>query len=275
MKNLICFLATTSIYSFCFAAMTSTGAISSATGGTGRGAAEAVDSVLLNPSIVANLPSKFLSANYNKERWALTISDNGREALFPAAISFVRSDINEFKIQQLALSLAYAINKRISIGTTISMYEYDQTAQHIDIKNRQTNSDIGIMLIPFANSGIGLTANNIAQSETELSKELQPAKTLGIGTHYTYQSFARFRFDVESAPEYKTDQLVFMGGIETLMTDFIILRFGYQNNNVIKKNFSSAGLGFAGPQFGLHYSYNANVADNSDYKHSIDLGIPF
>ena len=93
--------------------------------------------------------------------------------------------------------------------------------------------------------------------------------------HNRFPQIARFRFDIESAPENKTNRLVYMSGIETYMNDWMIFRFGYQNNNVVSKNYITAGAGFAGPQFGLHYAYVSNVADKKEDKHSIDLGIPF
>ena len=120
-----------------------------------------------------------------------------------------------------------------------------------------------------------MVANKVASSTTDLDESLQKQQTIGLGAQYTYLSFIRFRFDIESGPKNKTDRLVYMGGIETYMNDWMILRLGYQNNNVVSKNYTTAGLGFAGPQFGLHYAYISNVANNRDDQHSIDLGIPF
>jgi hypothetical protein len=55
----------------------------------------------------------------------------------------------------------------------------------------------------------------------------------------------------------------------------VVFRLGYQNNQITAKDYISAGLGFSGPQFGLHYAYISNTADKSEDKHLIDLGIPF
>ncbi len=246
-----------------------------ATGGSGRGATEPVDSVLLNPAMVSLLPTKFFSASYTSQQWGLTISDNGKDALFPAALAFVRSDVDDFKTQRLALALSYAYRKMISIGLNVSMYEYERSQKYIDQKYRQTAADIGIAFSPMPNMGFGIVAYKAASSKVELEESLQKQKTIGVGAQYTFANAIRFRYDMESAPDNKTDRLVYMGGIETFLNDWVIFRVGYQNNNVVAKNYSSLGLGFTGPQFGLHYAYISNVADGSDDKHSIDLGIPF
>jgi hypothetical protein len=66
-----------------------------------------------------------------------------------------------------------------------------------------------------------------------------------------------------------------MGGLENYINDYVVFRLGYQNNQVTAKDYISAGLGFTGPQFGLHYAYISNTADKTEDKHLIDLGIPF
>ena len=275
MKKII-FLLLVSFFSISsFAVLAPPGAVSMATGGSGRGATEPVDSVLLNPSLLALLPTKFFSASYTSQQWGLTISDNGKDALFPAALAFVRSDVNDFKTQQLALALSYAYKKMISVGVNVSMLEYERSQKLREQKYRQTAADIGVMYSPSPEFGIGFVANKISSSKVDLDESLQKQKTIGAGAQYTFANAIRFRYDMESAPDNKTDRLVYMGGIETFLNDWMIFRVGYQNNNVVAKNYSSLGLGFSGPQFGLHYAYISNVADGSDDKHSIDLGIPF
>lgn len=251
------------------------GSVSTATGGSGRGTTEPIDGVLLNPAMVGLLSSQFFSANYTNQQWGLTISDNGKEALFPAALSFVRSDVDGFKTQQVGVSVGYVFKKMFALGANLSLLEYSSNSLNEDQKYRQTVGDVGLMFSPETAYGIGLVAHKVASSSTDLDESLQKQQTIGLGIQYTFQSFIRFRFDVESGPKNKTERLVYMGGMETYMNDWVIFRFGYQNNNVVSKNYSTVGLGFAGPQFGLHYAYISNVANNQDDQHSIDLGIPF
>lgn len=142
-------------------------------------------------------------------------------------------------------------------------------------KYRQTTLDLAATYAVASNLGIGLVANKVGASQVDLADNLQVQKTTALGLSYTYQYFARLRFDVESAPENKTDKLVYMLGLENYLNDWVIFRLGYQNNNVVAKNYFTAGMGFSGPQFGLHYAYISNTADKSEDKHLFDLGIPF
>ena len=259
---------------FVFASPT-IGSVSTATGGTGRGAIEPIDGVLLNPSSVAKIKTQFFSFNYSNEQMAVTIADNGKDALFPAAIAFVRTDKNDLRTQDMALVLAYSLMPRLSLGTTISLAEYMINLNNTEQKYRQTISDIGISFSLARNISMGVVAYKVLSSDTELEKPLQKQQLIGFGGSYTFDNIVRFRFDLESAPENKFDRLTYMAGLETYLNDWMIIRLGYQNNNVVSKNFTTAGLGFSGPQFGLHYGYLTNVSNRNEDRHTVDLGVPF
>src|SRR3989338_1100131 len=251
------------------------GSVSTATGGTGRGAIEPIDGVLLNPSSVAQIKSQFFSFTYSTEQMGITISDNGKEALFPAALAFVLTERDNLKTQDMALVLAYKIMPQLSFGTTVSLVEYVQSNNGLEDKYRQTVGDIGISFAPTKELSLGVVAYKVFSSSAELAEVLQKQKQIGLGVSYTFDTFVRFRFDVESAPENETDRLTYMGGLETYLNEWVIVRLGYQNNNVVSKNFTTAGLGFSGPQFGIHYGYLTNVANRDEDRHTVDLGIPF
>lgn len=251
------------------------GAVSTATGGTGRGAIEPVDGVLLNPSTVAKIKTQFFSFNYSNEQMAVTIADNGKDSLFPAAIAFVRTDINNLKTQDMALVLAYSLMPRLSLGTTISLVEYLTITNSTEQKYRQTISDVGVSFALARNISLGAVAYKVLSSSAEIEKPLQKQQLFGFGGSYTFDNIVRFRFDIESAPENKFDRLTYMAGLETYLNDWMIIRLGYQNNNVVSKNFTTAGLGFSGPQFGIHYGYLTNVSNRNEDRHTVDLGVPF
>lgn len=251
------------------------GSVSMATGGTGRGTAEPTDSVLLNPAIVAQIPTKYFSFNYSKDQMGLIISDNGREALFPAALAFNRIELDHLQTQTIGLSLAYSPIPKLSFGLGVGLIEYSFDNSATEQKLRQTSGDFGMTYAFHKYLAIGIVAYKAFSSKSDLDSSLQKQKSIGAGMNYTYESFARFRFDVESGPDNKMNRMIYMSGLETYMNDWIVLRMGYQNNNVLSKNFITAGLGFAGPQFGLHYAYLSNPADSDDNRHSVDLGIPF
>ena len=252
------------------------GAVTTATGGSGRGAIEPVDGVLLNPAVISDLPNKNFSVNYSLDQWALTISDNGKEAYFPAALVFENSKTDTIDTKQLGVSVASYRWKKFVIGANFSVIDYlDHTVAGFEQVYHQPAADLGGTLAISNDFGIGLVFNKVASNKVDLAENLQTQKTSAIGLSYIYQNFVRFRFDVESAPDYKTDRLVYMAGMENFINDWVVVRMGYQNNNVLNKNYISAGVGFTGPQFGLHYAYISNAADKTEDKHLFDLGIPF
>ena len=261
---------------FCLNVFDAVGAVTTATGGSGRGAVEPVDGVLLNPAIISDLPMKNFSVNYSLDQQAISISDNGKDAYFPAAFVFQRLTTDTIDTKQLGISVATYRWHRLVVGANFSVIDYlDHTVPGFEHVYHQPAADLGSSLAVTDNFGMGLVFNKIASNKVDLAENLQTQKTTALGISYIFQGFARFRFDVESAPENKTDRLVYMAGMENFINDWIVIRTGYQNNNVLNKNFISAGVGFAGPQFGLHYAYISNPADKTEDKHLIDLGIPF
>jgi len=256
------------------------GAVSTATGGTGRGAVEAIDGVLLNPATISDLPSKNFSYNYSQDHWALSVTDNGQEVYLPAALKFIKTKTATLDTQQMGLSLASRRWSKMAFGATASMLEYTHylsgsLSSRTEKKLRQTSLDVAATLALATNLGLGFVASKVSSSPVDLAENLQIQKTLALGLSYTYQNFARLRFDIESAPDNKTDKLVYMLGLENYLNDWVIFRLGYQNNNVLSKNYFTAGVGFTGPQFGLHYAYISNNANKSEDQHLFDLGIPF
>jgi hypothetical protein len=66
-----------------------------------------------------------------------------------------------------------------------------------------------------------------------------------------------------------------MSGLETYLNKFMITRIGFQNDNKNSRELLTAGLGFKGPRFAINYGYQGNILISSDYRHSVDLEIPF
>lgn len=252
------------------------GAVSNATGGTGRGAVEPIDGVLLNPATISDLPNKNFTINYSTDEWAVTVADNGQESFFPAALEFIKTTTTAVDTQKLGLSFATRRWNKIALGLTGSVLEYTNfVATGTETKFRQSTADLAATLAIAKNFGLGFVATKVASNHVDLLESLQVQKTIALGLSYTYQNFARFRFDVQSAPDNKTDKLVYMAGLENYINDWVVFRIGFRNDNFAKKDYFTAGLGFSGPQFGLHYAYISNTADKTEDKHLIDLGIPF
>jgi hypothetical protein len=275
-KNIFISLLVLLACQFSKAEIAAVGAVSTATGGSGRGAVETVDGIYMNPAFLRDFNGQNFSYNYTRDAWALSLTDSGKDSYFPAGLQLINTKTETLETQKFGVTLAAPRWKRIAFGATTSMVEYsEKNSGVIGDKYRQGMIDLGMTVILTKNLGLGITANKIASSDIKLADSVQIQKTVGMGLSYLLDNFARFRFDVESGFDNKTDRLVYMGGVENFLNDWMIFRVGFQKNQVLEKDYVTAGLGFAGPQFTLHYAYIADASDQTDQKHLFDLGIPF
>lgn len=252
------------------------GAVSTATGGSGLAAVEPVDGLLKNPAFIRDLLNRNFAYNYAPDQWAITVSDNSPDSLFPAALQIINTRETNMNRQKLGLTFAAPRLKTLVVGATAAMVSYDHNPNLTTAeKFHQGVVDVGATLAISNDIGLGFVANKVGSTKIDLAENLQLQRTMAMGLSYTYANFIRLRFDVESGPDNVTDRLVYMFGMENFINDWIVARLGYQNNNVVFKNYGTMGLGFVGPQFGLHYAYISDVSGGRDQKHLIDLAIPF
>lgn len=242
--------------------------ISAATGGTGRAAVEAGDAAFLNPGTLVHLKGRQLFSSFAENQFAVALSDNTQDSMLPAALGFVqkKSDVSLGRLEEsdLTLSLAEFATDQWAMGITGHHREQKLPNQSY----RQTNADIGLVYTPQSHIGWGLVAYNVFGEDTAAPKELRRKTSVGAGFNYIYKGTVRMRADATSESE-------FMAGLETYVNRFVISRLGYMNNTKDSRELITAGLGFKGPRFALNYAYEGNPRESGDYRHSVDLGIPF
>ena len=254
-------------------AIENTGAVSGSTGGAGVGSMEDVDGVYLNPASIALFPKKSFAASFSKVHTNIHMTDNGRDALFPASLSYTKSDENGLQNQSYNLVIAYPLSASFALGSEISLRELKVDV--IDEKYRQTLISPAVFYQILDSVSMGLVWKNKELSDTDLTDVLDKTSTVAVGFAYLYEKFAKVRFDVETAENEKTNKMIYKFGLETFVNDWIVTRFGYQNDNAHSLNFFPAAVGFVGPQFGLHYAYQSEARNIRDPLHTIDLNIPF
>lgn len=242
--------------------------ISSATGGTGRAAVEAGDAVFLNPSTLVHLRGSFLYSSFAKDEFAITLTDNSPASVLPASLGFIqkKSDVTqgELEEQDIVFALSEFVVEKWSLG--ITGHYITQTIPGNSY--RQINGDVGLMYTPKAHIGLGLVAYNVFGEKNEIPENFRKKTSVGAGFNYIYEAKIRFRADV-------TSESIFMGGIESYLNDFLILRVGYSSDTDDKRDLGTLGLAFKGPKFAINYAYQGNPQNSGDYRHSVDLEIPF
>ncbi|XGC80746.1 hypothetical protein ACES2L_15585 [Bdellovibrio bacteriovorus] len=242
--------------------------ISAATGGTGRAAVEAGDAAFLNPASLVHLRGHYLFSSFAENEFAVALSDNTQESAFPASLGYVSKTIelpnDEIVQSDITFSLAEFIADKWSFGITGHYFQLKIPGASYS----QPNADLGILYTPESHIGWALVVYNAFGKDEDIPEAYRPETSVGGGFNYIYQSRVRFRLDA-------TSKSLYMAGIETYINDFVITRLGYQNNTEDKRELITAGLGFKGPRFALNYAYQGNSQISGDYRHSVDLEIPF
>jgi hypothetical protein len=257
--NLIAFTASAQVYN---------SSISSATGGTGRAAVEAGDAIFLNPSTLVHLKGSYFYASVAKDDYAITLTDNSSSSVMPTSIGFVqkKSEVvqGELQVQDIMLALAEFAVEKWSLGVTGHYLTYTVPGNSY----RQPNADLGLMYTPKANIGLGLVAYNVFGEQSSIPENFRAKTSVAAGFNYIYVSTIRFRLDASSESQ-------FMGGLESYLTDFMIVRLGYMTDTDDQRDLGTVGFAFKGPRFALSYAYQGNPQNSGDYRHSVDLDIPF
>lgn len=242
--------------------------VSAATGGTGRAAVEPGDATFLNPGTLVHLRGHYLTSSFAENDLAITLSDNTPDSFLPASLGYVqkKSDLpqGQLKWYDINFSLAEFVVEKWALGVTGHYLNFTLPTSSY----RNINADIGVIYTPKPHIGLGLVVYNIMGEDSNIPEEFRPKTVVGAGFNYIYQAMVRFRADA-------TSDSIFMAGLETYMNQFLITRLGYSNNTDEKRELITAGMGFKGPKFALNYAYQGNPQNSGDYRHSVDLQIPF
>lgn len=249
------------------------GAVSGATGGTGRGSLEGVDGVWLNPALIPILPQKNLTLGGSSENLQALFVDNGQDALFAAALMYhqTRNDIQNSK--DYRLGVGFELVKNFSFGLDISFEEVELAS--LSEKYKPITSNIGLFYNMGPEFSVGLVSHQTPLNDLNAPEVLKNRSTIGLGLSTIFENFIKFKFDVQTEERQKAKNLIYMYGLESFMNEWILVRLGYRNDNVHSLNYLTAGVGFTGPQFGLHYAYQNEANSITDPLHTVDLNIPF
>jgi hypothetical protein len=137
------------------------------------------------------------------------------------------------------------------------------------------NVDFGLSYVPRDNLGFAFVGYNLAgASSNELIRE-RTAPTVGIGTHYIYKGFLRFRGDYVTGNNYKFNEGQMMFGVENYLNRWMTWRLGFQDNLSEIRDLGTVGWGFDFPRFKLNYAYLTETGSEPEIRHSVDLSIPF
>ena len=250
------------------------GSVSTSLGGAGVGSINETDSAFNNPASIYFFQQKSAALSYGSEAQRISLSDNGKDALFPAVIGYSRNTAFDLETEALHLGFAYPISPVFSAGAAFGF----QTTKVLPKTNkeRQNIVDVGVTYKPTAWLSAGLVLKNQPLNDSDLADTIDDRPTIAAGLEMQYMDLTNLRFEIESGKNTQSDEKqIYKFGLESYMNEWLFGRIGYQNNNLESQNYFTAGIGIGGSQFGLHYAFTKESERQKDDDHSIDLVMPF
>lgn len=238
-------------------------AISEATGGLGIASIATQDSLTLNPATLVHLRGRFIAITTSEGDRQISLTDNIQESLFPGGLFFQTHESNDLSTESWGLTFAEFINEKWACGFNAQFIKmtYMKT-----VYNDQ-QFDLGCIITPTGNLGIGLVAKNVNGENEKIPSVLRTKSIYGAGLNYLFNEALRFRLD-------QLDQLTAIG-LEKVFDEFFVVRLGTQLNQKSKESWNTAGLAFAGPRFHINYAYRVASKNSEDFRHTVDFVVPF
>lgn len=260
-----------------------TGAVSSATGETGRASVDPTDSAYLNPASLAFMKGYFFtsgisstnSANSNRgQNLTFALTDNLPDTVIPSSFAYTQTKndfaSNETNSRDFRLSFGNYISPKLALGLGVN-YREDMLSE---VRYKQLNMGMGVLFAPRVDLGFAIVAENLLAPNGSLPGPVQLEPTTGLGFTHIYRKFVRTRIDLLSETGNSWQRPTLSMGLESYMNRWTIIRIGAQRRNAQGVNAFSAGIGFSGPRFGVHYAYFTSPELESLSRHSVDLAIP-
>lgn len=258
--------------------------ISAGTGSAGIAAIEPLDTPFTNPAALAYQRGYFFGSGVahlsseelgDQEVFSLALTDNMADTVVPASLGFLSTKRKKgeetWDRQDFRLAFGNLIYRRSALGFGLSY----RTSRSDDTSVDQYNLHLGSIFAITKAFSVALVMENLFGAPSNLVDEEKLRPFMGLGLSYNYRAFLRYKLDLISGNDNNWNQPTVALGIEYYLNRWMIARMGVARNNEFRYTLGSAGVGFKGPRFGIHYAFqNVQSASGTDPRHSVDLGIP-
>ena len=251
------------------------GAISSATAGSGRAAVEATDSPFLNPATIPFLRGYYFTSSFNSTSvktsdMALTLTDNMKETVMPTSLGYIQHKEENKKSQDFRLAFGQRFLKKAAAGLAI----HHRNDQNLENSHSQTNLTLAGAIGSGDNFSVGFVADDVLPSSGSVPQDVRLESQSSIGVAYNYKRVVRGKLDLLTGMNNKYTRPTLLGGVETFFNKWLIVRVGAGRDSDLNANILSAGFGFQLPKFGIHYGYLQESTEVAIIRHTVDLAIP-
>jgi hypothetical protein len=261
------------------------GSVNAATGEAGVAAVEASEGPYGNPATLAHMKGYYLTAGFGASKQnkmgtnqdlAVSVTDSMKETVVPTSFSYAQNNYrpegfeDDLLSRSFKLSFGNSINQQVAFGLGIN-YQDDGA---LEDRYRQTNLETGFLWTPNQNIGAAILFDNMIPAPDSIPEQFRLKQKMTLGTSLNYRKMLRVKADIISASGNRFGKATYAAGMESYLNRWMIFRWGLQRNNLLEANLYTAGLGFVGPKFALHYAYETSPQNESLTRHSVDLALP-
>lgn len=245
--------------------------------------------VLSNPATLIHAKSFAVGAFYQgglvaknerDEHSTFTITDNGDDIY--AAGGFVYSKGKKtfdnsigYEEERYQASFAKFIYKQLSLGTNINYYVRDAS---VGATYRIWDFDLGLLWNPLPDFAVGLLVESLLKPSDDVPDPLRPEDRVTVGVNYLFMPQFRLRSDLTRITDTSPDRegkWDLRTGLESKFDAWLVLRFGYELQSSLNREYLSAGFGLVGPRLNIDYAYRKNTEFSDGALHSVDFRLPF
>lgn len=263
------------------------GPVSSSLGGAGRAGMDSAESAFLNPALIPLLKSYEINGYYrdgyvdegqHSQSWGVGASDNSADVLIPGALHYMRlretgrsARPAEGELWHIAVGkIAF---ENFSFGLSGYRLKYDLDG---GTSSTQWNASVGALWMLSQELGVGYVLDNLANAGSDVPLGLREDVKQSIAGMMGIADVARLRADISRRERNNPGHDVIYGvGLESMSSEFVLVRLGYKKDDERDQTFYTAGIGFNGPRLKIDYTFEKNAERTSGALHSVDLRLPF
>ncbi|MBX7231314.1 MAG: hypothetical protein K1X29_04415 [Bdellovibrionales bacterium] len=262
------------------------GPVSTAMGGSGRAGAESSELLFLNPALVAISAGFNADLFYRDGNWskgdhetglALTFTENDPDNFSPGGFAIVdrkRNYLGQFwQERTYQLTLGKSLSSFFSMG--VSVYRQEQKFND-GRKFTFWNGSVGTLITFLRRFGVAYVFTNPVQVDDEIPDLTKPIPQQSLGLNGYFTELIRLTFDLsrweKQNPHHK---MIYQYGAEIGFLELGLLRFGYQQDEILNRKILSGGIGFNGPRMKVNYAIASSIHESGGTMHSVDIYLPF
>ncbi len=242
-------------------------------GGGGVATVEPGESSFMNPATLVHLRGRHFYSTFQKDLWALSLTENDRSAAFPGGISYIKNERNDTESQIFGLTVSNFIFDKFSGGFTLNYWQVEGESRE-DQRKTSFNGNFGVAWAPSKKFGMGAAFENIITPPDELKDRGLMEPVSRVGLNYLFQEWFRGRLDFATFQGNNFAKMTPQVGFETYFGKWFIFRTGWSKNPGLRESWA-AGAGLDMPRFRLDFANEWNADGLKENRHSVDLAVPF